>query len=373
MILIGGCQGGRNDLFSNAPDTGRPPVTGPIVNPPDNNATQTVSGRVTDAAGNPLANIRVETSNGTVTRTAITGADGRYNLTQVPAGPRVVTFAGAGRATGALLTVVGSTPVTLDAVLQPTSTSATALPQITVNSPTINQQSGQATLTGSISGLESGRAVVIVNGAEAPIDVNANGTFQTIAILRPGTNTISVRAVNAQGSSVSQPLTVNYTPAAGTNFLFRATLTWDGPGDIDLHVFDPNNAHAYYGNEEIATGELDVDNTEAVGPENFSLRTATPGRYKIAVNSYSGGEGRRATLRVTINSGPSAGQSFDFGPYTFGGSNAEEDYPVTGNTAFWWRPADVIVNANGTITVVAPDTSIPLSRSRSVPAASKKK
>jgi hypothetical protein len=156
--------------------------------------------------------------------------------------------------------------------------------------------------------------VVIVNGAEAPIDVNANGTFQTIAILRPGTNTISVRAVNAQGSSVSQPLTVNYTPAAGTNFLFRATLTWDGPGDIDLHVFDPNNAHAYYGNEEIATGELDVDNTEAVGPENFSLRTATPGRYKIAVNSYSGGEGRRATLRVTINSGPSAGPELRLRP-----------------------------------------------------------
>lgn len=96
-------------------------------------------------------------------------------------------------------------------------------------------------------------------------------------------------------------------PAEASQGFFTAQLTWDGRGDADLHVIEPNGSHVYYGNKRGSSGYLDVDNTSAYGPEHYfascdssDLQT---GSYKISVANYARAQGRLATVQIdsTIN------------------------------------------------------------------------
>ena len=68
----------------------------------------------------------------------------------------------------------------------------------------------------------------------------------------------------------------------------RVILTWDADNtDIDLWVTDPNGEKAYYGNPlTYQGGRMSQDFTGGYGPEEFSLRTAKPGRYKVEAQFY---------------------------------------------------------------------------------------
>jgi hypothetical protein len=136
------------------------------------------------------------------------------------------------------------------------------------------------------------------------------------------------------------------TSPANGNFYFRVTLVWNGSGDLDLHTWDPNQAHSSWQNREIGTGELDVDNIVANGPENFSCRNLSLGRYRIAVNAYSTEFVRQAFVRVSVNYGVNAGKSWVFGPYTFTQYNHNSGYPISSNNTCWWRPCDIVVFGN---------------------------
>jgi hypothetical protein len=89
---------------------------------------------------------------------------------------------------------------------------------------------------------------------------------------------------------------------AKTGF-FTATLTWDGQGDVDLHVNEPTGAHVYFSNKIGNSGYLDVDNTYAFGPEHYysscDSRYLKEGIYKISVANYSKAKGRIATLQIS--------------------------------------------------------------------------
>jgi hypothetical protein len=74
----------------------------------------------------------------------------------------------------------------------------------------------------------------------------------------------------------------------------QATLIWDKPGDMDLHIVTPNNKHIYFSNKgtSVATdwGTLDVDDLSGTGPENIFWALAyTPpsGTYHVCVVPYS--------------------------------------------------------------------------------------
>lgn len=70
----------------------------------------------------------------------------------------------------------------------------------------------------------------------------------------------------------------------------KITLLWDFPGDVDLHVVQPNGNELSYQNmrDRSTGGELDVDNRAGgVGSaENIYWRNPPEGRYKVDVVMY---------------------------------------------------------------------------------------
>lgn len=68
----------------------------------------------------------------------------------------------------------------------------------------------------------------------------------------------------------------------------RVVLGWDSDNsDMDLWVTDPNGEKCFYSNKLTYQGGLISDDfTGGYGPEEFVLRDATPGRYKVEANYY---------------------------------------------------------------------------------------
>jgi hypothetical protein len=68
----------------------------------------------------------------------------------------------------------------------------------------------------------------------------------------------------------------------------RVVLAWDADNtDIDLWVTDPNGEKAYFANRlSYQGGSMSRDFTGGYGPEEFSLRTAKPGKYLVQAQFY---------------------------------------------------------------------------------------
>jgi len=68
----------------------------------------------------------------------------------------------------------------------------------------------------------------------------------------------------------------------------RIVMDWNmNNTDIDLWVTDPNNEKCYYGhNRTEIGGRISNDMTQGFGPEQFLLKKAVKGTYKIEINYY---------------------------------------------------------------------------------------
>ncbi|MCE9657626.1 MAG: DUF2135 domain-containing protein [Burkholderiales bacterium] len=68
----------------------------------------------------------------------------------------------------------------------------------------------------------------------------------------------------------------------------RVVLAWDADAtDVDLHVIDPNGEEVYYGhNLSYQGGTISRDATGGYGPEEFSLKVAKPGKYRVEANFF---------------------------------------------------------------------------------------
>jgi tetratricopeptide (TPR) repeat protein len=87
----------------------------------------------------------------------------------------------------------------------------------------------------------------------------------------------------------------------------RVVLTWDADNsDMDLWVTDPNGEKCYYGNRfTYLGGRMSRDFTGGYGPEEFSLRKAKPGKYKIEANFFGSTQqivAGATTLQVKVSS-----------------------------------------------------------------------
>ena len=68
----------------------------------------------------------------------------------------------------------------------------------------------------------------------------------------------------------------------------RVVLAWDADNtDVDLHVFDPNGEEVFYGhNLSYQGGAITRDATGGYGPEEFALKVAKPGKYRVVANFF---------------------------------------------------------------------------------------
>ena len=78
-------------------------------------------------------------------------------------------------------------------------------------------------------------------------------------------------------------------------------LDWDSQGDIDIHLIAPGgqmwdqmdchwaNPSPEWGdpNDNLDNPFLDVDNTEAYGPENINVNNPQPGVYQILIHYFA--------------------------------------------------------------------------------------
>ena len=107
----------------------------------------------------------------------------------------------------------------------------------------------------------------------------------------PEVELIALAELNAIAATSGEPLDLSRIDARLVRNLpldLRAVLTWDADNtDIDLWVTDPNGERAYYGNRlTYQGGRMSQDFTGGYGPEEFSLKRAKTGVYKVEANFY---------------------------------------------------------------------------------------
>nr|MBK7063574.1 hypothetical protein [Deltaproteobacteria bacterium] len=119
-----------------------------------------------------------------------------------------------------------------------------------------------------------------------------------------GSSCVSLQTNAAHCGSCNHACTTGQTcvngACVGTGDL-RFTLTWDRPGDVDLHVTPPCGMNIFYpqANMLICGGTLDRDDTSGLGPENvFFGATAQRGEYLLCVIPFRIDAPTTATLRI---------------------------------------------------------------------------
>jgi hypothetical protein len=122
-----------------------------------------------------------------------------------------------------------------------------------------------------------------------------------------GENTIQALASGAIANLTSGSEIIGVT-AKIPRFAIWTELTWEGPGDIDLHLYLPNGEHCYFEQKKTTSGAwLDIDNTTRDGPEHIIMEKAITGTYRLSVRYYAPKEGPPRTvpwrLTVRLNEG----------------------------------------------------------------------
>ncbi|WP_017909460.1 DUF2135 domain-containing protein, partial [Xanthomonas sp. SHU 199] len=106
-----------------------------------------------------------------------------------------------------------------------------------------------------------------------------------------GVSMIALNELNAIVARAPRPLDTGFVDPRLLRNLpldLRVVLNWDSDNsDMDLWVTDPNGERCFYGNRATYQGgQLSPDFTGGYGPEEFSLRTAKPGKYKVEANFF---------------------------------------------------------------------------------------
>ncbi|MFN0305696.1 MAG: VIT domain-containing protein [Burkholderiales bacterium] len=93
----------------------------------------------------------------------------------------------------------------------------------------------------------------------------------------------AIRAITAVDTSRMDVRLLKHLPLD-----LRVVLSWDADDtDIDLWVTDPNGEKCFYSNRfTYQGGRMSADFTGGYGPEEFSLKVAKPGKYKVEAQFY---------------------------------------------------------------------------------------
>ncbi len=210
----------------------------------------------------------------------------------------------------------------------------------------------QFSVTGG-SGIVNDRAWVMNanTGDSLTVRLNGDGTYKKKMPLTLGQNEIFVAVSGNSGAVVESArriVTLN-----GTVGRMRVTLTWTGGAgtDVDLHVTDPKGEECYWDHANAARdgfrtqigGQLDFDDRDGEGPENFTIDYPVAGNYLIEVNYYKSADVPiNATVTVTLNEGSANESVTEYGPQML----TAADSGARTNTKAWWNVIALPVTGN---------------------------
>ncbi len=158
---------------------------------------------------------------------------------------------------------------------------------------------GALSLVGSIQPFTD----VIPGHAERPPGLNGYTDFLGHGLLEVYLNPALTPASRIRSAVDVSLDTLEAPPRRAASGFFTATLIWDGTGDVDLHAFEPDGSHVYYSTRRGSSGNLDIDNMRANGPEHYfascDANRLKEGRYSLQVANFTGASGRTATMQIT--------------------------------------------------------------------------
>ncbi len=101
-------------------------------------------------------------------------------------------------------------------------------------------------------------------------------------ILAEINNMINLHGAKLNTSRIDKKVILNFPVDV------RVVMNWNKKDtDIDLWVTDPNGEKCFYSNKRTkAGGRISNDITQGYGPEQFMIKKAIKGKYKIEVNYY---------------------------------------------------------------------------------------
>jgi hypothetical protein len=162
---------------------------------------------------------------------------------------------------------------------------------------------GQSVLVnGHVTNPRISRIFLDVNGALRPVSVE-NGTFQSRVGLLPGRNRIQASLDRHGLRLIGASQAIRIAAKIPSSDIW-SELTWEGLGDLDLHLVQPDGEECWYSHKVTRAGAtLDYDNTVKDGPEHITLRNAAPGPYRVTVAYFaaSAAPPRKVPWMVTVS------------------------------------------------------------------------
>ncbi len=185
----------------------------------------------------------------------------------------------------------------------------------------------------------------------------SDGTFTLPIKLNGSATIVGLSGTNLTNTVVAGPSATNITlPACllGTteSFGFNVRLTWGAtPSDIDSHLKTPTGAHIDW--TELGTlsaapyAALDVDDTNAFGPEVVTSQRLYVGTYRYFLHNFS---------RSQSSSAPGMTPSPTRVELNFGNSLDVFTPPAGEGANLYWHIFDVVVDAQCSVTLTTVNT-----------------
>ena len=160
--------------------------------------------------------------------------------------------------------------------------------------------------------LNNQTVIISLNGVDSFQETDFSGQFEGAIALRRGLNRLSLRTTGENGQTFS---TDTFEITLGSPDI-TVNLSWNNNDtDLDLHVFDPNGAHAWFGNlAGIPNGMIDRDDVDGFGPEIFTLSNPPQGTYMVTANSFDldGANSSTATLEIRVGNSVIFNENYTF-------------------------------------------------------------
>ena len=261
----------------------------------------TILGRAFESVTqNNLAGVTVNliSTSGGVNFSAVTAADGSYSVTEAYAGIYRATASKTGFdtfETSAPGTVVGGNSYTVDFPMK--TQSSTVFGKVVDASNIYPIANAKVRLINFTTGAAFAEVYTDSNGHYTISQVPAATYRMVFSADHYSEFTTTQPGALAPGQSVQVDAALSRSLDAGQ---FRIVLTWTGPKagavrDVDSYLLIPGiQIPISYSNKNSTGANLDVDNTEWLGPETVTISNSIPGVYHYYVVNYNTPEDKLA-------------------------------------------------------------------------------